>query len=399
MMAEATEENPRVLAATLAVGTEITDGQIVDRNSAWISDRLVRAGLEVVEHRAVADDRGAIERALGELASRVDYLFVTGGLGPTSDDFTRELIAKAFSKQLEFDPASWEHLSQLLLSRGVTVREIQRQQCFFPQGARVLTNPAGTANAFCLETAINGKTLRLFALPGPPGEIAAVWQAHLAAEIEMVIPVEQRERLAILRFLGRGESQIAEVVEEIIKGRGLRVGYRASQPYVEVKLWFRQPQSEVARAAISEIESALKAWLVGRDGRDLADDFLNWLAQSRERIKIIDAATGGLLHARLSEQIHARSQATDLAIETVFGEKADLPQNFSQALSLVFLITDARANVWRILFRSPKGHETVIEERPVFNYKVVSDRGRKYITERFFLRCLDLFSGRGASKT
>jgi len=96
---------PRLRAATLAVGTEVVDGQITDRNSGWISQMVSEAGVQVIEHRAVADDRQDISRALKELSERADLLFVTGGLGPTSDDFTRELISEVFNKPLEFDPA------------------------------------------------------------------------------------------------------------------------------------------------------------------------------------------------------------------------------------------------------------------------------------------------------
>src|SRR5438445_499366 len=96
---------------------------------------------------------------------------------------------------------------------------------------------AGTANAF---TFTQVPRPRVFALPGPPGEIAAVWEAHLAAEIDRIVPFESREVLRVLRFIGRGESQIAETVEEIVKGSGLKIGYRAHLPYVEVKVWYRR---------------------------------------------------------------------------------------------------------------------------------------------------------------
>lgn len=374
----------RPKAATLAVGTEVTDGQIVDHNSAWISARLVDAGLQVIEHRAVADDRPAIEHALKELNQKVDLLFVTGGLGPTSDDFTRDLIAEVFGKPLEFDAASWEHVSRQLLSRGVVVREIQRQQCFFPRGARVLTNQAGTANAFTFDTAVAGKTLRVYAMPGPPSEIAAVWKDHIAAEIADLTPAKAREQLKILRFMGRGESQIAEVVEEIIKDSGLRVGYRAHLPYVEVKLWFTQAESSRALDCLAKIEEALKTWLVNRDQEDVTDPLIDWLVRGKNRVKIIDAATAGVLHERLSAKL--RSQKAALAIETRYdGQLPTFQAGGPEKALLVRLLADESAGLWRIGVRTVAGQETVLEEKPVFNYKVSSERARKYITERLFL--------------
>jgi nicotinamide-nucleotide amidase len=167
--------NRRARAATLAVGTEITDGQIVDRNSAWISKKLTDAGVDVVEHRAVADDRAEIERALRELSERVDVLFVTGGLGPTSDDFTREILAKFCGRELEFDDGSWKHIEQRFATRGLPAKPIQRQQCFYPKGSRVLKNNAGTANAFSFDHTEGARGVRVYAMPGPPVEIATVW--------------------------------------------------------------------------------------------------------------------------------------------------------------------------------------------------------------------------------
>lgn len=382
----------RPRAATLAVGTEVTDGQIVDHNSAWISANLVDAGLDVIEHRAVADDRPAIERAIRELTERVDYLFITGGLGPTSDDFTRDLISQVFGKPLEFDEGSWEHVSRQLLSRGVVVREIQRQQCYFPRGARVLTNSAGTANAFTFDTVFDDKPIRVYALPGPPAEIAAVWKDHIAAEVECITPREAREELKILRLIGRGESQVAEVAEEILKDKGLRVGYRAHMPYVEVKLWFTKAEEPQARECLAKMEEAFKPWIVNRDDEDVTDALVNWLVRGQNRMKIVDATTGGLVHERLSARL--RGQKVQLSVETRFDgalpmfTAAPLQAGGPEKAVQVRLVTDEAAGLWRIGIRSLSGQETVLEEKPVFNYKISSERARKFITERLFMAVL-----------
>jgi nicotinamide-nucleotide amidase len=380
----------RPRAATLAVGTEVTDGQIVDANSAWISARLVAAGVSVIEHRAVADERADIERALLELSDRVDLLFVTGGLGPTSDDFTRDLIAQVYRAPLEFDEASWRHVEQTLASRGVPVREIQRQQCFFPKGARVLTNPAGTANAFFLSSSVNSRRLQVYALPGPPAEIAAVWQAHIANEIESLLPVDEREELALIRFMGRGESQVAEVVEEVLSGTGIRVGYRAHLPYVEVKIWFTAGGRSLAHQKITEIEGRLRPWFINRGEQDVADGLIDWIgAQSRKApgfyLKILDSATAGVLHNRITQRLKMRQLlGIPISVETDF--TFSRPQLTVERGGVgLHLSADPIANLWRIRMILGSGDQRVIEESPTFNYKVANDRARQYITERFFL--------------
>ena len=375
----------RAKAATLAVGTEVTDGQILDRNSGWISQRLVDAGIEVIEHRAVADDRADITRALKELSERVDLLFVTGGLGPTSDDFTRDLISSVFERPLEYDEGSWQHVVDLLTPRGIQPREVQKQQCWFPKGAHVLENPAGTANAFYLDVKIGTKPLKVYALPGPPSEIAVVWEKHLAADIEAMTPLENREHLTIYRCLGKGESDIAELVEEAIKGSGLRVGYRAHLPYIEVKLWIH----DQAKAApyLAKTQAALEQWIVNRDYEDATDSLFSTLNRG-EHVEIIDAATGGILQERITAQIRETKQVETefpLKIQTLWSKKA--PADPSKGQFLKIEVGDDEKS-WKVAFRTANGAQE-LEVRPAFQYKVTTERGRRFITEKALL----LFSG------
>lgn len=369
--------------ATLAVGTEVTDGQIIDKNSAWISAAMVEAGAMVIEHRAVPDDRDEIRRALRELGTRVDHLFVTGGLGPTSDDFTRDLIAEVFGRPLEFDSRSWQHLSELLKSRGLEVREIQRQQCYFPQGSTVLTNPAGTANAFRFKHQYpGGHSLDLYALPGPPTEIAAVWELNLKAAFDKLTPPEARERLLILRCLGRGESQIAEIVEDVIKGSPIRIGYRAHVPYVEVKIWSRV--SDYARVApvIAALETRLAPWIVSRDKEDATDGLLALARQGM--IYVADAATAGGLAERITARVRELKLDVplNLRLETDFSGSSP---RLSHSEAYLLIQKDSAANKWVLKMKIGQSPESTLEVTPPYNYKVDSERGRRFITEKALL--------------
>jgi molybdenum cofactor synthesis domain-containing protein len=333
-----------VIAATLAIGTEVTDGQIIDRNSAWISAKLVQAGIQVIEHRAVADDRQSIELALRELSARVDLLFVTGGLGPTSDDITRDLLSFVFARELEFDDESWRHLCAQFNSRGIQVGENQKRQCFYPKGCRVLTNPAGTANAFSFDQSKKeGGVLRVFALPGPPSEVAAVWELNLNTEIESLVAKENRDELILLRLLGRGEG----------------------------------------------LESELKPWLVNRNDEDVADQLID-RAMAGERIRVIDAATGGRLTERIAMRIHERKQyesASRLIIESHLTAPSVLAPSpgVDQNETLIQLSADRSRDVWTLRVKDSGRTEFVVEERPVYGHKVFSERGRKFITEKMLI--------------
>jgi nicotinamide-nucleotide amidase len=386
------------LAATLAVGTEITDGQIIDRNSAWISQKLVREGVGVIEHRAVADDRVEIARALGELSAKVDLLFVTGGLGPTSDDFTRDLLAEVFGRPLEFHPASWQQVQDKLTARGVQVREIQRQQCFFPQGARVLDNPLGTANGFYFDAVgePGAHAVRVIALPGPPAEIAAIWEQGLASELSALVPEREREQLMIYRCLGRGESEIAEIAEKIVGGSGVRVGYRAHVPYVEVKLWAKADDHS-AQAVLSQVRQALQPWIVNENDEDASDKLLAHCL-SGGSVRIFDFATSGLLQERLGSMIRERKLAErgiDLVIETVFSGASEAGDSARAAIRskakessesvFIALLPDHVAQSWWLYFREADAQEREIELKPNFNLKIQTERAKRFVTEKTLL--------------
>jgi nicotinamide-nucleotide amidase len=385
-------------AATLAVGTEITDGQILDRNSAWISQKLVHEGIQVIEHRAVADDRAEIARALGELSAKVDLLFVTGGLGPTSDDFTRDLLAEVFGRPLEFHPASWQQVQDKLTARGVQVREIQRQQCFFPKGSRVLDNPLGTANGFAFDATQEpgGRMVRLVALPGPPAEIAAVWEQGLAQDLSALVPEAEREKLFIYRCLGRGESEIAELTEEIVSGSGVRVGYRAHVPYVEVKLWAKANDVS-AQAVLLQLRQRLQPWIVNENDEDASDKLLARCLGGGS-VRILDFATSGLLQERLGSVIRGRNigeGALDLVIETVYSGvseagdsgRAEIKSKARGSEESVFvaLLPDHEAQTWWLYFREASAQEREIELKPNFNLKIQSERAKRFVTEKTLL--------------
>ena len=119
-------------ASILALGTELTTGQIANKNAAWISEKLKSFGVVVSMHLTVPDDRKLILESLHYIEQHADLIFVTGGLGPTSDDFTRDIITEWAEKKMVFDAQSWEQILERFKNRGFTARDIQKQQCYFP---------------------------------------------------------------------------------------------------------------------------------------------------------------------------------------------------------------------------------------------------------------------------
>jgi molybdenum cofactor synthesis domain-containing protein len=243
---------PRI--AVLSIGTELTSGQIVNSNAAWISARLSEMGVQTSAHLVVPDDRPLIRKALAAASDISDFLFVTGGLGPTTDDFTREMIAEWTQRPLEWHEGSWTHIQNRLRSRGVPLRENQRQQCFYPKDSEVLPNSQGTANAFRLTW--NGKTI--IVLPGPPKEIEAVWNEHLASWLPSRFP--DLDPWITKSWDVRGpESLVAEIAENALGGCPFEKGYRVHSPMVEVKLSYHRSQEKEAAVWIEKLDKALSS--------------------------------------------------------------------------------------------------------------------------------------------
>jgi molybdenum cofactor synthesis domain-containing protein len=281
-------------ATVLGIGTELVDGQIVNKNAAWISKQLKDLGLTSTLHLVVPDERKLILEALDFCSKHGDLIFVTGGLGPTSDDFTRDLISEWTKLPLEFDEASWQQIKERLEPRGYAVKEIQRQQCFFPRNSQILKNPEGTANGFFVEA--NDK--KLFILPGPPREIDAIWKSSISNWLQLntghIDPMITKHWDTI----GVGESDIALIVEDIVKGSGLEKGYRVHLPYVEVKLSYLKSQEALFAPLLNKVTEALSHCLVTQNQEDVAKMFTQKL-QNYDSISIQDSVTGAYLMNRL----------------------------------------------------------------------------------------------------
>ena len=278
-------------AAIIAVGSELTAGQITNRNAAWISERLFSYGIESRYHLTV-DDRIDDILAAFRFCSDCRYIFCTGGLGPTSDDITRDAVAKFTETELEYHEPSWARIDQFFTSIGRQAAESNRQQCYFPAGSDILTNDAGTANAFAI--AHGGQTILV--LPGPPREIERVWTDHLHSRLEPA----QKWTVRKWRTIGKGESELTAIVDEAIRDapEGCEVAYRASAPYIEIKLKHTAADEQRFRQTCRALKSSLLPWLYEEDDENVADILAEYLERFDNSV-VDDTATQGHLSEML----------------------------------------------------------------------------------------------------
>ncbi|MES3038511.1 MAG: competence/damage-inducible protein A [Bdellovibrionota bacterium] len=310
----------QISASVLAVGSELTSGQIINKNASWISKELREKGIATNWHLTVPDDKDLIFRAIEMAATDSDWIFVTGGLGPTSDDFTRDIVCKWANVPLDFDEGSWKSVQERLVSRGLIVEDFQKQQCFFPKGCRILVNPAGTANGFMLEA----KSKIFVALPGPPKEIESIWRAHLEPWVDEKAKSIDPWKTKSWDTLGLGESQVAALVAPVVDTAKYEVGYRVHVPYVEFKVSYRQSQAADLSGTFAKIEEALSKWVVLRDGEDIVQTWASSIPECA-RWRINDNVTKGFLLQRLGPVLKTLSVKTSFTLAVSDTEGDSVP--------------------------------------------------------------------------
>jgi nicotinamide-nucleotide amidase len=291
-------------AEIIAVGSEMLAPDKIDTNSLFITERLNGVGVEVAAKSIVGDDRALLAGALTVALSRAGLVVVTGGLGPTADDVTREAVADALGVPLDEDAGVLDRLERRFASRGLRMPAINRRQAQVPRGAALVDNPRGTAPGLLLERA--GKTMLL--LPGPPREMKPMLDAFV------------RERLAhaggaviyrrVLKTTGRPESQIDEIAHPIYEQwanapRPIRTTILATPGQIELHLTLLADDPELARSALdqatAELAAVLGPTLFATDGRRLEEVVGDMLRERSLSIATAESCTGGLLCSRLTD--------------------------------------------------------------------------------------------------
>src|SRR6266446_1938788 len=224
-------------AALINTGTELLLGDVQDAHLAFIAREIFPLGLRIEERRTVPDT-DAIRRTLAELLPRCEILFVTGGLGPTSDDITRETTADLLGLELRQDPELLESLRRRLQLRGIKWAEGIARQADVPAGAQVLPNENGSAPGFYLKADINPRfsSPHVFVLPGPPRELQPMFRKYVMPILRSIVPSSAIEQ-QVYKIAGTGESNVEEAIgEKVLAIPGIELGYCARPGEVDVRI-------------------------------------------------------------------------------------------------------------------------------------------------------------------
>ncbi len=280
--------------ALLAIGTELSRGELVNTNSSWLARRLIALGLEPTEHVIVPDELDRVVQTLRDLSARHAFVVSTGGLGPTTDDLTALAVARAIDRPLALHESALEAIRRRFALLGRPMGPSNEKQAMLPETAVMLPNSDGTAPGFAVDLG----SARCFFLPGVPREMERMFEEQVEPALA---PRATRTTHQIhLRTFGEGESAVGEKLAGLeAEMPGLTIGYRASFPEVEVKVLARAAdgsQAEaVAERAAAKVRERLGAIVYG-EADDSFPGYVGRVLRDRSlTIALAESCTGGLV--------------------------------------------------------------------------------------------------------
>jgi nicotinamide-nucleotide amidase len=291
-----------VKAEILTIGDELLRGEIVDSNKSFLSDRLLSLDIETHYHASVRDDPPAMIDAFLRAAERSDVVLVSGGLGPTRDDLTSEVLAKTFGLAHELDEAALETIRAFFRSVGREMTENNASQALFPAGSEVLANPIGTAPGFALE---QGGAV-FFCMPGVPRELYRMMDEQVLPRVaRRAGGGAQAVRARLLRTFGMGESTLDAELADIAASGDVSLGFRTSFPDNYLRPLARGASEAEAEAKLDEICDAIRdrlGPLVYGEGDDSMEKVVGrLLAEQGRTIAVAESCTGGLIAERITD--------------------------------------------------------------------------------------------------
>lgn len=290
-------------------GSELMLGRVLNTHQQWLCRRLADLGHVVTQQVAIADVASEIQTAVREALSRADLVITTGGLGPTSDDLTRELISELLGKRLIENQDVRAHIENFFAKRGRPRPAKTDVETFVPEGAEIFLNPTGTAPGLAMKLEPNSfrmddKPVWLVMLPGPPRELRPMFDAS-------VVPLLQREfakEIFVCRTLlttGIGESRVQEFIEADLQPlvkQGLDIGYCARPGAVDVRLTASGPDADkVVVEGEVVVQRILGASIFGFDDDEIENVVVKLLIAQKKALALAESCTGGLIANRVTD--------------------------------------------------------------------------------------------------
>jgi nicotinamide-nucleotide amidase len=295
-----------LIAEVIAIGDEITSGQRLDTNSRWISQKLGDLGVRVAFHSAVGDDLSEGITVLKNATSRADIVVTTGGIGPTADDLTRQVIAAVAGVELQLNEDVVQHIRGIFARYNREMPENNSLQAYFPVGSTIIVNPEGTAPGIQMPIqASRDHACTVFSLPGVPYEMKEMW-----LDVDRAIGQLMQQTLTtyhhVIHCFGAGESQIEQMLPDLVnRDRIPRVGITASKATISLRITAmaetKQKCIEQIQPTIETIHRCLGDLVFGENSMDLPQVVCELLAKTKTTISIADFGFGGTASQTISQ--------------------------------------------------------------------------------------------------
>ncbi len=288
----------------LSVGTELLLGQILNTNERFISEELQKLGVGVIYRGVVGDNAERLEKLVRISAENADLIIISGGLGPTEDDLTKETVAKALGIELVFNEYCMKSIEEAFKSYNISMSENNVKQAYIPKGAVVLENKQGTAPGFFLETEFNKKNIMVAVLPGPPREMESMFRSALSPELKK--KTNANIYYKNLRLIGIGESQLeTDLIELISNQTDPTIATYAKDGECSVRVTSMKEHMEDAVESVNnmvdKIDKLVGRYIYSYDDKDLIEVVAEKLFNKNLTISTAESCTGGMLGSAFTD--------------------------------------------------------------------------------------------------
>ena len=287
-------------ASIIAVGTELLFGQVANTNAAYLSDKLNHMGFDVMYHFVVGDNPMRLKDKLAEAFKDTDLVLTTGGLGPTQDDLTKEIVAEDMGAEMYLDNRVVDDLTEFFNRHGGNMPENNMKQAYLPVGCTPFYNASGTAPGFALQK--DGKTAICF--PGPPRELKWLFENGAGQYLEQFM--EKKMFYRVLRLIGIGESDLEMLLMPLIDGQtDPTIATYAKEGECSLRVASQRDTMEEAEAAVEEmiakIDELAGNYIYSYNNEDLNEVVVRMLKEKNLKITSAESCTGGLFASTLTD--------------------------------------------------------------------------------------------------
>ncbi len=284
----------------ISVGTELLFGQIINTNTVYLSQKINLLGINVLYHNTVGDNPTRLKETLEYVLEKSELIIITGGLGPTQDDLTKEIVAEVLEEPLTIHKPSYERLEMFFKGIGKKMTDNNIKQAYLPEGSMVLQNDVGTAPGFALSK--NGKIV--ICMPGPPREMKHMYNQYVDKYLREKSSHVIHSRM--LRFFGIGESSLeTELLDLISDQTDPTLATYAKEGEVSLRITSKRTNQEEAEKAVEEtidkVKNRLGTHIYSDNDEELIEVVANKLMKHHIGISSAESCTGGLFAAKLTE--------------------------------------------------------------------------------------------------